>query len=194
MRIVTGLIDAGGHRTQAVYSAVIPRQGKGLFVSFGRSGGENGLMVSPPKAVRPKNGTGTVHRRIIDADQLKALTFARLKVADKGAEYIHFPMTVGETFFEGLTAEKLITKRNKYGVPSKQWEQIRERNEQLDCWCLALAALRAVAPNAQKFHDLAAKVHRRAAAVKVPADTPTGPPRKQPWIAPRRGGWLKGDR
>lgn len=192
MRIAAGLIDAGGHRTQAVYSAVIARQGRGLQVSFGRSGGENGLLVSPAKAIRPKNGTGSVPRRIIDSDQLKALTFARLKVSEVGSEYIHFPMTVGETFFEGLTAEKLITKRNKYGVPSKQWEQVRERNEQLDCFCMALAALRAHAPNAKKFEELAAKVERRAKAMKVPSDAPKPPQAPaQRWVQPRPG-WLRG--
>lgn len=158
MRIQCSLIDAGGHRTQAVYSGVIPRQSRRLFASFGRSGGEKGLLVSPPKGIKPASGIGTVFRRIVDVDQAKALLFARLRISDPGPEFVHFPMTVGETFFDELTAEKLITKRNKYGVPTKTWEQIRDRNESLDCFVLALAALRIIAPTQHRFSALASKI------------------------------------
>ncbi len=159
MRVQCTLIDAGGHRTQAVYGAVIPRQVRHVFASFGRAGGENGLLVSPPKAIRPGSRiAGNVLRRIVDVDQVKALIYARLNVTDPGPEYVHFPMSVGETFFDELTAEKLVTRRNKYGVPTKTWEQIRERNESLDCFVLALAALRIIAPNPQRFAALAAQI------------------------------------
>ena len=69
-----------------------------------------------------------------------------------------------------LTAEKLVTKRNKYGVPTKTWEQIRDRNESLDTFVLALAALRIVAPNAQRFAKLAAQI----AAVRSTTSPPVG--------------------
>ncbi len=157
MRIQGTLVDAAGHRTQSVYSAVIPRQARRVWASFGRSGGEKGLLVSPPKAIRPASGIGTVQRRIVDVDQVKALLMARLR-SEPGPGYIHFPMTVGEAFFDELTAEKLITKRNKYGVPTKVWEQIRERNESLDTFVLALAALRIMAPKPEVFQKLAARI------------------------------------
>lgn len=158
MRAQCTLVDAGGHRTQAVYSAVIARQARRVYASFGRSGGEKGLLVSPPKPIQPASGRGTVLRRIVDVDQAKALLYARLRVSDPGPEYVHFPRTVGETFFDELTAEKLTTKRNKYGVPTKTWEQVKERNESLDCAVLALAALRIVAPTPERFRVLAAQI------------------------------------
>jgi phage terminase large subunit GpA-like protein len=166
LRIQCALIDAGGHRTQAIYSHVIPRQLRRLYASFGRSGGEKGLLVSPPKPVRPANGTGNVLRRIVDSDQAKALLYARLRVATPGAEYIHFPTSVDETFFHELTSERLVTKRNKYGVPTKTWEQTRERNESLDALVLALAALRIVAPTPARFEVLARQLeaHRLGGA------------------------------
>jgi len=163
LRILCTLVDAGGHRTQSVYNAVIPRQPRRVFASFGRSGGERGLLCSPPKAIRPANGTGTVQRRIVDVDQAKALLFSRLRVPEPGPEYVHFPTGVGETFFDELTAEKFVTKRNKYGVPSKTWERIRERNESLDCFVLALAALRIIAPTPARFDALAVKVDEQRA-------------------------------
>lgn len=168
MRIHCALIDAGGHRTQAVYTNVIPRQPRRLYAAFGRNGGDKGMLVSPAKAIRPANGTGNVMRRIVDVDQAKAVLFARLRVADAGPEYIHFPTSVGETFFDELTAEKRITKRNKYGVPSKTWEQVRERNESLDCFVLALAAVRILAPTRGRFETAAARVQdaRRLATAR----------------------------
>jgi phage terminase large subunit GpA-like protein len=198
MRIQCALVDAGGHRTQAVYNAVIPRQPRRLFASFGRSGGEKGQLVSPAKAIRPANGTGNVMRRIVDVDQAKALIFSRLRLAEHGAEYVHLPTTVGETFVDELTAEQLMTKRNKYGVPTKTWERVRERNESLDCFVLSLAALRIIAPNSVRFDTLAAKIEEsRSRITPTPAAgaQPAPPPKQSAgWIQPRRGGWLRGGR
>lgn len=112
-------------------------------------------------------------RRLIDVDQAKALIFSRLRVDEPGPEYVHFPMSVGETFFDELTAEKLVTKRNKFGVPSKSWVQTKERNESLDCFVLALAALRILAPTPARFDAAASRLDtvRRdplTAVAKVP--------------------------
>jgi phage terminase large subunit GpA-like protein len=174
MRMQCCLVDAGGHRTQGVYSAVLARQTRRVFASFGRSGGTQGLLVSPPKPIRPANGTGVILRRLVDTDQAKSLIYSRLRLAEPGREYIHFPMTVGETFFDELTAERLVTKRNKFGVPTKTWELTRSRNESLDCLALALAALRIVAPNAARFATLAAQIEgMRLGIAPAPAPEPT---------------------
>lgn len=156
LRIQCTLVDSGGHKTQAVYNGVIPRQRQRVFASKGRSGGISGLLVSPSRPIRPRDGSGTVLLRVIDPDQGKILIFGRLKMDDPGPEYIHFPDSLGEQFFDELTAEKLVTKRNKFGVPTKVWEQVRERNESLDCFVLAHAALRIVAPTPKHFEKLAA--------------------------------------
>lgn len=160
LKIQCTLVDALGHRTQAVYRQVIPRQRDRVFAYVGRAGTASGLLVSPAKVIRPKDGGGNVMLRTIDVDQTKALIYARLKLMEPGPEYIHFPATIGENFFNELTAERLITKRNKFGVPTKVWEQVRERNESLDCFSSALAALRIVAPNASAFERLAAGQRR----------------------------------
>lgn len=160
LRIQCVLIDSAGHRTQSVYSNVIPRQRQRVFASKGRSGGAKGLLVSPPSPIRPKNGSGTVLLRIVDPDQIKSILFSRLKIAEPGPEYVHFPQSIGEQFFDELTAERLVTKRNRFGVPMKVWEQVRERNESLDCYVLAHAALRIVAPTPVQFEKLAAQQRR----------------------------------
>lgn len=168
-QIQCALIDAAGHKTQAVYSAVIPRHARHLYASFGRSGGEKGQLMSPLKPM--KTSAGTVFRAIVDVDQAKASTYSRLRVVDPGPEHIHFPLSVGEAFFAELTAEQLITERNKYGVPTKRWAKKKghERNESLDCYVLALAALRHLAPNPARF---AAFADRLAAAEMARAGQP----------------------
>lgn len=193
LRAACTLVDAGGHKTDAVYQAVIPRQPRRVFASFGRRGGEKGLLVSPPKPIRPKDGRGTVLRRLIDVDQAKALIMARLRLTEPGPEYMHLGRHVADEAFLGeLTAEVLVTKRNKYGVPTKVWEQRRDRNEALDCWVLALGALRVVAPTAERFEAVARDLARDPVPATTPATTRApGPPapRRPGWLAPRPG-WL----
>jgi phage terminase large subunit GpA-like protein len=185
--IECALVDAG-FATQAVYSAVIPRQRRQLFASFGRSGGERGLLVSPPKPI--KTAAGSVFRRIIDVDQAKALVYGRLRVNQPGPEHIHFPLTVGESFFSELTAEQLVTRRNRFGVPEKKWEQVKERNESLDCYVMALAAYRIKVPTPNRLEAYAARLMAGGATTGPAQVAPPPAQPKKPWIPPKRG-WLK---
>ena len=79
----------------------------------------------------------------LGVDQGKALIYARLKLQNPGAGYIHFPTDAAfdDEYFAQLAAEKLITKV-KGGRPFQEWVQTRPRNEALDCLVYALAALR----------------------------------------------------
>ena len=160
-RIVAGLVDCLGHRTSAVYRAVIPRQSRRLFASVGRDGGESGQLVSPAKSIRTSHGS--LLRRVVDSSQVKALIYSRLRIETPGPGYVHFPMSVGDAFFTELTAEHLVAGRNRYGVPSKRWAMRpgHERNESLDCFGLALAALRTVAPTPARFREVAARLAGR---------------------------------
>lgn len=99
-------------------------------------------------------------------------------------------MSVGETFFEELTAEKLVTKRNKYGVPSKTWEQIRERNESLDCFVLSLAALRILAPTPARFTSAAERIEQMRLGVPISVPSDARPPRES-WLRRRSDGELE---
>jgi phage terminase large subunit GpA-like protein len=162
------LVDALGHRTAAVYSAVVARQARRVFASIGKDGGAAGQLVSPHKMLATSQGN--VMRYVVDASQVKALIYSRLKILEPaGHGVIHFPMTVGESFFSELTAEHLITERNRFGIPSKKWalRPGHERNESLDCFGMALAAFRVICPTPARFLDLAAKLE--AAPVDKPA-------------------------
>ena len=53
--------------------------------------------------------------------------------------YCHFPK-YGEEYFKQLTAERLVTVKDKRGFPHREWRKLRERNEALDCRVYARAA------------------------------------------------------
>lgn len=81
----------------------------------------------------------------LGVDQGKALIYARLKLMQPGAGYIHFPRDAAfdDEYFAQLAAEKLVTKIKKGTArPYQEWVNIRPRNEALDCLVYALAACR----------------------------------------------------
>ena len=53
--------------------------------------------------------------------------------------YVHLPKIDAE-FIQQLCAEQLITRRDRNGFPVREWQQMRERNEALDCYVYARAA------------------------------------------------------
>ena len=59
------------------------------------------------------------------------------------AGFCHFPK-YGEEYFKQLTAERLVTVKDKRGFPHREWRKLRERNEALDCRVYARAAASAV--------------------------------------------------
>ncbi|MCU0839938.1 MAG: phage terminase large subunit family protein, partial [Rhodospirillales bacterium] len=132
-----------GYNTSMVYAFVQKR--RWALAVKGRAG--SGVpIVEDEKARRQrlrrqrKNGV-MVH--LVGDDQAKALIYSRLKIAAHGPAYIHFPNepTFDDEYFAQLTAEKLVTKM-RGTRPYAEWVQTRPRNEALDCWKYALAALR----------------------------------------------------
>jgi phage terminase large subunit GpA-like protein len=65
--------------------------------------------------------------------------------------YCHYPK-YDEEFFKQLTAERLVTIKDKRGFPRREWRKLRERNEALDCRVYARAA--ASAYGVDRFTDL----------------------------------------
>lgn len=57
--------------------------------------------------------------------------------------YCHYPKYDAE-YFKQLTAERLVTVKDKRGFPHREWRKLRERNEALDCRVYARAAASSV--------------------------------------------------
>ena len=97
------------------------------------------------------------------------------------AGFCHFPK-YGEEYFKQLTAERLVTVKDKRGFPHREWRKLRERNEALDCRIYARAAASAL--GIDRFNDATWQKLERALgrSIQIPADasdtqkpTPTTP-------------------
>lgn len=135
-------IDSG-YNTSMVYAFVEKR--RFCYAVKGVPGAYKPI-VEDEKALRMRLRRGKkkgVMVHLIGVDQAKALLFARLKITQPGAGYIHFPNTADfdDEYFAQLTAEKLVT-RMRGTRPIAEWVQSRPRNEALDCSNYSLAALR----------------------------------------------------
>jgi phage terminase large subunit GpA-like protein len=54
--------------------------------------------------------------------------------------FLHLPGWVDAEWLKQLTAEQLVTVKNKRGFAKLEWQKLRERNEALDCRVYARAA------------------------------------------------------
>lgn len=193
LQIGASCIDAAGHRTQYVYDYVSTRQHERVYAIIGRDGGDRPI-VSAPAQKRSGKDPRKVPLFTVGVDTCKALVYSRLKITAAGPGFVHLPLGhqveqeyragVDEEFIAQLTAEKLITK-HRHGVPYRVWVQTRPRNEALDMFVYAVAALRLARP------DLAALAQALQPTAPAP---PTLTPARPRWVPKRSGSWLRGDR
>lgn len=115
--------------------------------------------------------------------------------------YCHFP-EYGEEFFKQLTAEQLVTRKNRKGYTVFGWEIIPGReNHALDCRVYSRAA--AAVAGLDRFTEsdwsalersIGVTITPVAAPVSQP-HTPSAKPAVKPsWLGNRRENWLKGRR
>ena len=134
MPIRATCIDSGGHFTNAVYSYAKKNFSRRVFAIKG-VGGEGKAIVGRPS----KNNIGKCLLFPIGVDTAKDLLFARMRIVDEGAGYIHFHDELNDEFFRQLTAEKIVTKYHR-GYKKRVFQKMRPRNEALDCMVYAIAA------------------------------------------------------
>ena len=140
-------IDSGGHYTNSVYSYAKKHAGRRVFAIKG-VGGEGRAIVSRPS----KNNIGKCLLFPVGVDTAKDLLFARLRIAEEGAGYIHFSDVLNEEYFRQLTAEKIVTRYHK-GFKKRVFHKTRPRNEALDCFVYAIAAYAILGINVNALAD-----------------------------------------
>ena len=137
-------IDSGGHHTMEVYQYARERQNLGVVAIKGSS-----QKNKPPIGKGSKVDLNAKGRTLkkgaqvfpVGSDTIKSLLFGRLKHNDVGPGYLHFYPTVGQDYFQELTAEKQIM-RFRNGFPERVWtKKSSARNEALDELVYAYAAL-----------------------------------------------------
>ena len=136
MRPSVTFIDSGGHHTNEVYQFCRPRQAARVFAIKGANT-EGAPLLSKPSRIS--------HAKVIlyhvGVWTAKETLIARLvKVKEAGQGYIHIPVWLDGEQLSQLTAEKVITKRVG-GYPHRSFIKTHDRNEQMDLWAYAYAAV-----------------------------------------------------
>jgi phage terminase large subunit GpA-like protein len=203
LRIRACCIDTGGHHAHAVFSFCATRRKRRVFPTKGAAG---------PRPIWPKRASRTKQNHplfVIGVDTGKDTLYGRLKIANPGPGYIHFPLgdAFGQEFFDQLTAEQVLT-RYKFGRPYRIWFlPSGKRNEVLDCWVLALAARMSMPVRLDRLPDLPDLPDPPAPPPHEPEPAPdeieVEPSREAPasrlpvyrrpastWFGDRRGGWF----
>lgn len=138
--ILACCIDAGdGSTTGFVLDYARTRRQRGVLAIKGQSQPGKPPIGKPAKVDVNVRGVA-IHRGAelwpVGSDTIKGILMGRLK--DEG--FVHFCADLPASYYEQLTAERLVTKfRN--GVPYKVWvKDVQQRNEALDCIVYAYAA------------------------------------------------------
>lgn len=140
-------VDSGGHFTNSVYQYCKKNAGRRIFAIKG-VGGEGKPISGRPS----KNNIAKCPLFPIGVDTVKDLVFARLRIQEPGAGYVHFSDTLSDEYFRQLTAEKIVTKYHK-GFKKRMFEKVRPRNEALDCMVYSIAAYAIIGMNVNAFAD-----------------------------------------
>jgi phage terminase large subunit GpA-like protein len=186
LRIVSACIDSAGHFTQNVYEFVKPRQTRRIYAIKGFAGGVGRPLVGRASLNNPLR----VMLFPLGVDTAKELIYARLGIEEIGPGYMHFNHKCDEEYFKQLTAEKQVTKYSK-GFPSKVWTKVRSRNEALDCEVYALCAFTLLnADMEQVALNFKEQIRRHEEGPQEKKPSPI-PPRRDPWLYPRRKNFVR---
>lgn len=147
MAIRSTCIDSGGHFTNSVYQYCKKNAGRRIFAIKG-VGGEGKPIAGRPS----KNNVAKCPLFPVGVDTVKDLLFARMRIQEPGAGYIHFSDTLDDEYFRQLTAEKIVTKYHR-GFKKRIFEKVRTRNEALDTMVYSLAAYAIIGINVNAFAD-----------------------------------------
>lgn len=202
-------IDSGdGATTNAVYSWV-RSAGKGQVIAIkGREGFDRSTPVDGPSYVEVTEGGRKLKRGVqlwnIATAVFKSETYRFLRLIaptdeeiQEGVEFpsgfMHLPAGTTAEWVKQLTAEQLMTVKTRRGFQKLEWQQMRDRNEALDCRVYARAAAWLMGIDRwdeRKWGGLAAQLEKGRKDT-LPAGQPSRPANAPP-ATPRKPGILGG--
>lgn len=141
---ISAMAIDSGYRTDMVYSFVKKHSARRVYATKGMA--RAGLpIVNKSTKKRTGRDPRPVRLFIVGVDGAKGVIYHRLQHIEPGPGYRHFNNELDQEYFEGLTAEKIVTKF-KRGFEFREWVKTRPRNEPLDIAVLNLAALKILNP------------------------------------------------
>jgi phage terminase large subunit GpA-like protein len=169
-------VDSGGHHAKEVYAFTRRRVRQRVYAIKGASTEGAPLLARPTR-----NNAARAILYLVGTFTGKESVMSRLaRVVAPGPGFVHLPEWLDGEQVAQLTAEKLVT-RYVGGRPKRAWAKTRERNEMLDLFVYALAALQKLGPKAiaslgryAQRRAGAAAAARRAAPETPPVPDPAG--------------------
>lgn len=169
LAVAATCIDSGGHSADAVYNFVRDKTRRRVWAVKGQGGA--GRPVWPKLAT--KNNRGRVALFMVGVDTAKDTVYGRLRIAEPGPGFCHFPKDRDTAWFDQLTSETVVTRYIK-GFPTRAWvPKPSTRQEALDCRVYGFAALRSMSINWGKVRRIVAeqqKAKAEMAAVAIPPE------------------------
>jgi len=209
-------IDTGdGATTDAVY-AWCRRMGRGQVLAVkGQGRFDQSMPVNGPTFVEVTEGGRKIRRGVqlwsVSVSVFKSETYRFLRLdapteddlevgSGWPAGFVHIGRGNTAEWFRQLTAEQLVTSKNRMGFQKLEWQQTRDRNEALDCRVYARAAAWVMGMDrwdAKRWDALEAQFDT-GAPDPAPAGrperpfpkSPTGKPKKPDWFGGGRKAWL----
>jgi phage terminase large subunit GpA-like protein len=145
MHVICACIDSAGHHTERVYEYCRKHELRRWYPIVGRAGIGRPLVSSGSRVGPYKTLLFTV-----GVDTAKEDIFTSFRTKDSGAGYCHFSDGLEPEYFRQVTAEKLITVKKDF-ITTLKWVKTGERNEALDCFVYARAAVAVRRPNFRKI-------------------------------------------
>lgn len=188
--IERALIDMG-FKNQRVLAFCAPRVARGIYACRGLN--RAGLQIPPLLPAQPsRNNRARIPHWNVGVTVAKSTIHSRLRLPVGGPRTVHFPIGFGHDVdhFRQVLAEKMKT-RYSYGQKYFIFEKENEgaRNEALDLWVYALAALESLGRVGwvQRAEYLAALAPKKEGP-PAPGSMVAPPPPKPTPIRARMGG------
>lgn len=161
---VAGVCIDSGYLTSQVYAYCKGKFARRVFCIKGVTGAK-------PLVGRPSGKRSAKFPKLfpIGVDNGKDTLFSRLKIAEPGPGYIHYPDNLPPDFFTQLTNEKMVTRYVK-GQPTRVWIKKSKsggRNEILDMFIYSLAALAILNPKMDRIKERVADALAKKGEIPV---------------------------
>lgn len=131
-----------------VYAFCKKMRAKWIWPLRGRAGEHWPVVENMAARIRRmlKRKAKRIRPELVGVDEAKLIIMRRLKLAEPGPGFCHFPSDREKEYFAQLTGEQRVMRKvNGRLVPA--WVKTRARNEALDCRVYGYAALKLAAPD-----------------------------------------------
>lgn len=169
MRVHAALFDSAGHHTQRVYDFTKKNAARRWHAIVGRAG------IGKPLVSRgSEQGPSHAMLYTVGVDTAKEDIYTCFQNDKPGVGYCHFSADLDSEYFRQVTSEKLV-KVVKDFVTKLEWHKKGERNEALDCFVYARAAVGVLKP---AYAAIRKNLLERADAAKKAVVEKAAPPAK----------------